>query len=592
MKKLFFYLTIYGLILISCQNQNLDKEFLEYLDARFDTSLRQNPEFAANLGYKYNYGKLNDYSFEKQKADIEFLENTYKKALEMFDTGKLNQSNKITLAMIRSDIDKSREGLKWYYHYYPIHQMGGCHNDLPTFMMNIHKIDSFSDAKDYLSRLSEFPRVFRQVAENLAQSSAKGIVAPKFTFDYVLKDMDNFIRTLTDTSKSILYQDFQTKITQLNLDSSKTKDLLAQCAILLKDSVTPAYINLEKEVKITAQKAKQNMGVHHLPEGEAYYAYCLRNITTTQMTPDEIFELGLREVARIQDEMKAIMKQVKFKNDNLQDFFEFLRTDSQFKYPNDSIGRANLLDESTRYIAKTKEKLKEIFGILPKADVVVMPVEEFRAASAGGAFYENPSLDGTRPGRYYVNLHQMDDEPRYQMEALAAHEGLPGHHMQIAIAQELKDMPMYRKFSFHTAYVEGWALYAEKLNKELGFYTDPYSDFGRLSMEIFRAARLVVDVGIHHKKWTKDEAIQYFLKNTANSKGDVYKEIERYFLWPGQATAYKIGMIHIQKLREKAEKACGKKFDLGSFHDMILANGSVPLDVLTKNTDTWIETHQ
>jgi uncharacterized protein (DUF885 family) len=298
------------------------------------------------------------------------------------------------------------------------------------------------------------------------------------------------------------------------------------------------------------------------------------------MTPDEVFKLGLEEVARIQDEMKIIMKQVKFKNDSLQDFFQFVRTDKQFQYSPDQAGRKALLGDATRYFEETNKKIPEIFNIKPKAPCIVMAVESFREKSAGGAFYENPSLDGKRPGRYYVNLYNMQDNPKYQLEALTAHEAIPGHHMQIAIAQELTNIPDFRKHGGNTAYIEGWALYSEKLNKELGFYQDPYSDFGRLSMEIFRAARLVVDVGIHYKQWTKEQAIAYFIKNTANAEGDIYKEIERYFLWPGQATGYKIGMNKILELREKSKLKLGEKFDIRRFHDIVLMNGSVPLNVL------------
>ncbi len=282
------------------------------------------------------------------------------------------------------------------------------------------------------------------------------------------------------------------------------------------------------------------------------------------------------------------MKKVNYKSDSLLDFFEFVRNDPQFKYTNDDKGRKEIVDDANRYIDSMRVKLPELFGTLPKAPLVVKLVEPFREKSAGGAFYEDPSEDGTRPGRYYVNTYNMDDEPKYQMEALAYHEAIPGHHMQISIAQELKNVPKFRRHEFFTAYVEGWGLYAEQLGKDVGKYEDPYSDFGRLSMEIFRAARLVVDVGIHQKHWTREQAIEYFTKNTANAKGDIEKEIERYFLWPGQATGYKIGMLKILELRHRAEKELGSKFDIRGFHDVVLTNGAVSLTTLEELVNKWI----
>jgi uncharacterized protein (DUF885 family) len=328
--------------------------------------------------------------------------------------------------------------------------------------------------------------------------------------------------------------------------------------------------------------------VWKLPRGEAYYDARLKHYTTTDLTADEIHNIGLREVARIQTEMQAIMDRVEF-DGTLKEFFTFLRTDPQFTYPNTDEGREAYMRDATAIIDDMKSRLDTLFITKPKADMVVKRVEPFREDTAFGAFYNSPALDGSRPGTYYVNLKDVAEQPKYLQQALAYHEGLPGHHMQIAIAQELEGLPKFRTLGGHTAYIEGWGLYAESVPAELGLYSDPYSDFGRLSMEIFRAARLVVDTGIHSKKWSREKAVQYYLDNIPNPEGDVRAEIDRYIVWPGQATAYMIGKLKIEELRAMAETELGETFNIAEFHDVILANGSVPLAVLEQLVQEWVE---
>jgi len=305
------------------------------------------------------------------------------------------------------------------------------------------------------------------------------------------------------------------------------------------------------------------------------------------MTADEIHQLGLAEVERIHNEMRAIMKKVNF-NGTLQEFFAFMRDDPQFYYPNTAEGKAAYLADATKLIDNMRSRLDEVFKVKPKAAMIVKQVEAFREKSAGKAFYEQPAPDGSRPGSYYANLYDMKAMPKYQMEALAYHEGIPGHHMQIAISQELKDIPKFRKFGGYTAYIEGWGLYSESFPKEMGLYADPYSDFGRLAMELWRACRLVVDTGIHAKKWTREQGIAYYVDNTPNAKSDAKKMVERHIVMPSQATAYKVGMIKLLELRHKAEKQLGDKFDIRDFHTLVLANGALPLDVLEEQVDQWI----
>ena len=351
----------------------------------------------------------------------------------------------------------------------------------------------------------------------------------------------------------------------------------------------PAYERLKNEMLRQQAMASTDDGVWKLPDGDDFYAYRLRMMTTTDLSADEIHNIGLQEVARIHEAMRNIMDKVGFEG-TLQEFFEFMRTSDQFYYPNTPEGKNRYLQEATQIIDTITERLGEVFNRLPKAKLEVRAVEPFREQSAGKAFYSRPAADGSRPGYYYANLYDMGRMPTYQMEALAYHEGNPGHHMQIAIAQELEGIPNFRKFGGITAYIEGWGLYSEYLPKEMGFYEDPYSDFGRLAMELWRAARLVVDTGLHSKRWTREDAINYLAENTPNPQGDLVNAIERYIVMPGQATAYMIGKIKILELREKAKSDMGDAFDIRDFHDVVLASGAVPLNILEERIDAYIAT--
>lgn len=556
-----------------------NKKFNKFLDKKFDEMLKRNPEFAASLGLKYNYGQWTDHSLEHSRRELKIKKDVLDTLLQ-FDKSKLDSQSLLSLRLYQVEIENAEDAQKWEGYFYELNQMGGVVTDMPAFLVNVHSADSLTDMEDYIQRLRNFKYPFEQTIENLRYSQSIGVVPPAFTFPYVKESIDQMIRSFSNPNDNELINDFTSKLSKFPVSASKKEEMRQAAQMAIKESVFPAYQNIAKFWNEYALQAKASHGVWSLPKGKEFYQYCLKSNTTLDISPEEVYKKGLEEVARIQDEMRVIMKQVNYKNDSLQDFFHFVRTDEQFQYSPDDAGRKALLADATRYFEETNKKIPELFNIKPKAPCVVMAVEKFREKSVGGAFYENPTLDGKRPGRYYVNLFNMGDNPKYQLEALTAHEAIPGHHMQIAIAQELTSIPDFRKHGGNTAYIEGWALYSEKLNKELGFYTDPYSDFGRLSMEIFRAARLVVDVGIHHKQWTKEQAIDYFMKNTANAEGDIYKEIERYFLWPGQATGYKIGMNKIVELREKYKKKHGPNYDIRKFHDIVLMNGSLPLNVL------------
>jgi uncharacterized protein (DUF885 family) len=317
----------------------------------------------------------------------------------------------------------------------------------------------------------------------------------------------------------------------------------------------------------------------------------LQRTTTTDLTAEEIHEIGLKEVARIHDEMREIMKTVNFEG-SLQDFFTYLKEDQQFFYPNTDEGKQQYIDSATVIIDNMRERLDELFITKPKADMIVKRVEPFREQSAGKAFYQAPAPDGSRPGTYYANLANTEDMPKYDMEALAYHEGIPGHHMDRSIAQELQDIPKFRKFGGYTAYVEGWGLYSEFIPKEMGLYSNPYSDYGRLAAEWWRACRLVVDTGIHLKKWTREDGIAYYQENTAGSDRDCERMVERHIVMPSQATAYKIGMLKILELRAEAQDQLGEAFDIREFHEVVLTSGAVPLNVLERLVDEWVASKQ
>jgi uncharacterized protein (DUF885 family) len=386
---------------------------------------------------------------------------------------------------------------------------------------------------------------------------------------------------------SPVWADFQAKVAALELSREERQLLLDQARAALLEDFQPAYLRLVNALEQQAALAPAEDGVWKHPDGDAFYRERLAYYTTTELTPDQVHDIGLREVARIHEEMRGIMRRVGYEG-SLRDFMKFMRDDARFYYSNDDAGRERYLREATVYIDAMRERLPDYFGLLPKAGIVVKRVEPFRERTAGKAFYQTPPQDGSRPGIYYANLYDMKSMPTYQMEALAYHEGIPGHHMQRAISVELQGIPEFQKYATFTAYTEGWGLYTEQLAREMGFYEDPYADFGRLAMELWRAARLVVDTGLHYKRWTREEAIRYLMENTPNAEYDCTKAIERYAAMPGQATAYMIGKLKILELREAAREALGERFDIRGFHDEILKDGPVPLSILEKKIDRWV----
>lgn len=568
------------------------KKLNDLFQKSFEEDVAESPMMQTYLGQKTDdYGKWDDSSDEKAQKDLEKSKQRLAFLNDSVDTKYLNEATLLSYKLAKQGLENSISDFKYRFHNYPINQMHGSQAEIPAFLINMHQVSNKPDAEAYISRLNGIKLMFAQIATQLKARENKGILPPKFVFSMVIEDSKNIISGAPfDTSgkESKLLQDFKKKIAGLKLSDKEKNTLTTNAKNALLNSVKPAYSSLITLLKSQQAKATNEDGVWKLPNGSAFYNNALQRTTTTTMTANEIHTLGLNEVERIHNEMKTIMRKVGFKG-TLQAFFKFMRDDKQFYYPDTEKGRKAYLDEAVALINTMKSKLNELFITKPKADIIVKAVEAFREKSTGKAFYQRGTPDGSRPGIYYANLYKMESMPTYQMEALAYHEGIPGHHMQISIAQELEDIPMFRKFGGYTAYTEGWGLYNEFLPKEIGMYSDPYSDFGRLAMELWRACRLVVDTGIHQKKWTRQEGINYYTSNTPNAKNDAIKMVERHIVMASQATAYKIGMNKILELRENAKKVLGDKFDIREFHDVVLTNGAVPLTILEELVQKWID---
>lgn len=568
--------------------QSENERLMAFFEQAFNDQVALSPTSQTQLGLKTDQDKWDQLTDEQYQKSVQLVK-TQLQQLEQFDFKALDAQNQLSYQLFKQDAEQQLADEQWRLYNYPVNQMFGTHTMVPSLLINQHQISNETDAKAYIARLNGVLALFNQLTVQLDKRAELGIIPPKFVFAHVLSASNNIIQgaPFTEGPDSTLLEDFRRKVSALQLDDATKQMLIKEAEIALVSSVKPAYQHLISYLTTLETKAGNDDGVWRFSRGAEFYNHALARTTTTTMTADQIHDLGLAEVNRIHQEMRAIMDKVGFKGD-LQAFFKFMREDSQFYYPDTAEGKAAYLAEATRVIDDMKSKLDQLFIVKPKADMVVKAVEPFREASAGKAFYEAPSMDGSRPGIYYANLYKMSGMPKYELEALAYHEGIPGHHMQIAIAQELENIPKFRKFGGYTAYIEGWGLYTELLPKEIGLYQDPYADFGRLAMELWRACRLVVDTGIHAKKWTRAEAISYLASNTPNSQSEVEGAIERYIVMPSQATAYKIGMLKIIQLRDKAKTALGEQFDIREFHDVVLKNGAVPLDTLEQLVDNYI----
>ncbi|HSW05421.1 DUF885 domain-containing protein [Aquabacterium sp.] len=509
--------------------------------------------------------------------------------LQRYDRDALDREGRLSYDTLAYFLRIQVEGEPWLHHDFPVNQQFGVQSDLPNFMTQVHQVNNLADAQAYIARLNAFREKFAQLLESLRLRESKQVIPPRFTVDKVLLQMQGFIQPAPqDHSLYTSFRDKLDKLPEAELDAATRERLLAQAAGAVEQQVYPAYRSLISYMQALRPKADGNHGAWHLPDGERYYAWCIRQHTTTDMTPRQAHELGLAEVARISAQMDEILKAQGLAQGTVGQRVLQLAAQPAQQYPNTPEGRAAMLARYQAIIDEANGKLDTAFDVRPKLGMEVKAVPEFAQATAPAAYYQGGAFDGTRPGVFYANMRDTTETPKFAMRTLAYHEGIPGHHFQIAIAQELQGVPFFRRVLPFTAFAEGWALYAERLAWELGFEPEPLDNLGRLRDEMMRAVRLVVDTGIHAQRWTREQAITYMRDNTGMAEADVVTEIERYFVNPGQALAYKAGMLKILALREKAKLALGARFDLKQFHNEVLTHGALPLVVLERVVDDWI----
>ena len=533
-----------------------------------------------------DYGRLDDYTDAFTQLQNEETREDLRRLREEFDFDALSEASKVSYLVFEYSAEQDLANFPWRRHQFLINQMRDISGYLATFMQNIHEVDSVADAEAYISRLRDVERVMNEVVIRIREQVRAGIVAPMVTFPIVASTAKSVVSGVPFDPDSMqeapIYSDMKNKIDALEIDRNEKDRLTSEGEAALAGPFLRGYRTFIAEVEKVRPQADNNNGIWRLPDGDKYYANRIRTHTTTEMSADELHDLGLAEVARIRSEMDAIRESVDFDGD-LGAFFEYLRSDPGNYYENTDEGRAAYLADATALIEEIMELAPGYFNVLPEASLEVRRVEPWRENAGSTAFYNRPAPDGSRPGIYYVNMRDMRAVQKSQMNSLAYHEGAPGHHFQLAIQQELSDIPLFRRFGGFTVYSEGWALYAERLALEMGLYEGkPLRNFGRLSEEMKRAVRLVVDTGIHSKRWTRDEAIAYMRDNTPMADADIVRQIDRYIVNPGQALAYKVGMLRILELRTQAMAALGDDFDISEFHDVVLRNGAVPVPILER----------
>ncbi|WP_288131839.1 DUF885 domain-containing protein [Microbulbifer sp.] len=565
-----------------------------WLDTKYEEQLQFSPMQLSYLGRKEQYDKIDDMSKAADEKELQWKADSVAELKEKFDYDSLSPEGKESYDLWIFQYQQDKEGQPFWDHSYFAGELGGPEASLPTFLINQHKVDSEDDMRAYIARIGGVSRALGQQLERAQESAKKGIRPPRFAYDLAIERAQKVIagQPFAEGEDAPLMADAKSKIESLKkdgkIDGDTAEALQAEVVTALKEQFKPsyeAYIAWLEEDRTNASEVAK--GVSNLPDGDAFYNNRLARYTTLPLTADEVHQIGLDEVARLRKEMEKIKEQVEF-DGSLQEFFTFIRTDDQFYFPNTDEGRKQYLEQTQGFLDDIEKKLPEYFGILPKAGLVVKRVEAFREVPGGAQHYQPGTPDGSRPGTYYVHMSDMSALSSTDMETVTYHEGNPGHHMQISIAQELEGIPKFRTQAHFTPYIEGWALYSEALAKEMGQFQDPYRDFGRLTAEMWRAIRLVVDTGMHSKGWSQDQAVEYFLENSAIPEGAVRSEVRRYLTLPGQATSYKIGMLKIQELRAKAEEALGDQFDIRKFHDTVLGGGALPLPLLEKRVNDWI----
>lgn len=579
---------------IELAHQQVETVFQEFYQYQLDSS----PTLRSSLAMPGQF-EWDDISLEGEQLHNEKLQE-FRKRLIAIKQNALDEQEQLSYELLLQDIEQSLLFTPFQHHGYALSQMGGWHTRVPNILINYQEINDIQGAHDYIERIKGVPHLFNDLISQLEKSEEDGIIAPAFVYPYIIAAAENVIKgaPFTKENDSPIWADFKTKIGALELYESSNKVLIKKANRAMKRSLLPAYKDLIKFLKQQQLRAPEFQVASDLPQGDEYYQLLLQSYTTTELSAEQIHNMGLAEVARIQKRIRKLMKPLEYPQSlekdfdqnlvELKPFFTWMENNAE-RFDQDPQGQIDFVAYQRDKVAAISMRLHTTFDSLPSTPVVVRPVAEYRQQSAPIAFYEQPPLNGSRPGFYYVNPARQHDLPKYRLAALAYHEALPGHHLQIALARENQDLPNFRRLLGFNAYSEGWALYAEKLAEEMGGYTSDEERYGLLIMELWRSVRLVIDTGLHAKGWSQQQALAYRLANTPFSEQDSIKAIERYLVMPGQATSYKIGAIEIERLRKKAENALGRDFSLAKFHQVILGQGALPLDILEQQVDFWIE---
>jgi prolyl oligopeptidase len=577
MKKIMIALCYLMMAAMGAAQAENSADFQALLDEHWEWALSNSPEMASRLGDRRYNQEWNDQSLDaieqRHKDTREFLRRTY-----AIDRNALPAEEQLNYELFRRQLQDQVDSHEFQGYLLPFSQRGGVQN--LNNLTNQLRLVTVQDYDDWLARLGKIDKVIDQTIELAERGRKTGVVSPRILMDRIPDQIA--VQLVEFAADSPFFKPFE------NLPESfaaaERERLRAAATEIIEDTVLPAYRELDRYFnKKYLPAARDSIGLSELPNGNAWYEYLARSFTTTRMTPDEIHRLGLEEVSRIRGEMEQIIQEVEF-DGSFADFLVYLRTDPQFYFDNPD-------DLYDAYLATSKRidpELVKLFGKLPRMPYGVKPIPESIAPDTTTAYYSRPAADGSRAGIYWVNLYRPEVRPKYEIEVLSVHEAMPGHHLQIALQQELDGMPNFRRFMGFTAFVEGWGLYSERLGYDLGLYQDPYSRFGQLTYDMWRAVRLVVDTGMHYKGWTRQQAIDFFKDNAAKAEYDIVNEIDRYILMPGQALAYKIGQLKIVQIRERAAIQLGEDFDIRTFHDELLGAGALPLDLLEQRMDRWL----
>jgi uncharacterized protein (DUF885 family) len=538
------------------------------------------------LGYKGFDGMLTDVSPAHEQKLAKMARDDLA-TLHGYSRSRLSTEDQLSYDVLDWFLQDLVEGQHWLFHDYPVNQLFGVQSATPDFMVQIHPIGGRRDIGNYITRLRAFEGKFDGLLEGLRLRESKGVVPPKFVIERVLTEMRAFVAV--PPRDNVLYTNLRTKMAKLaGLPPAEQDKLLSEALATIEGRVYPSYRKLIGYFEQLQPKVTEDYGVWKLPGGDHYYDYLVRSHTTTTLDAEQVYNIGLAEVARLEKELDAVLRSQGFAQGSVAERIARLNAGLRPQYTDDAAGRAACLADYQHILNEIIGGLEKDFSTPPRLNIQVQRVPQFKEQGAAGAYADTGSLDGSRPAVFYVNLRDMREIWKYQMRSLAYHEGVPGHQLQATIAQSATDIPTFRKILPFTAYDEGWAVYAERLGWEMGYENDPLDNLGRLQSEMFRAVRLVVDTGIHRKHWTREQAIQYMLEKTGMAEGEVSSEIERYFVIPGQALAYKIGMLRILELRARAQTSLGASFDIRQFHDVVLGSGSLPLGLLERQVDAWI----